>query len=391
MIFLPKKLLIKRFLDNFNHIESGAIDIKLPDGTIEKFNSGKKGVVVHAKINSWELLDYILKRGDVGLGEAYVEGLWECENLPDLMTFLTANIKALDDYAHGNFFSKAIFFFINNFVRQNTKTGSKKNIRAHYDVGNEFYKLWLDPSMTYSSAIYNNQKIDLHKAQQNKYHRILDKIKNKEHVLEIGCGWGGFMEAATQNHNVTGLTISNAQADFAMKRLQSKGQIKIQDYREEKNKYDAIVSIEMFEAVGERFWPNYFNQLNNCLKDDGKAVIQTISIRDDLFNNYRKRGDYIRAYTFPGGMLPSISIFEKEAKKANLKCKEIYSFGHDYALTLRSWLQNFHNAKDKIKQLGYKEEFLRSWEFYLALCVGGFEAGQTNVSQILIEKASPSS
>ncbi len=199
------------------------------------------------------------------------------------------------------------------------------------------------------------------------------------------------MESALQkNHNVTGLTISNAQASFAKQRLQhklnEKSQIKIQDYRDEKNKYDAIVSIEMFEAVGEKFWPNYFDKVHQCLENQGLAMIQTITIRDDLFDQYRKRSDYIRAYTFPGGMLPSLEKFKMQANRANLDCKDVFSFGKDYAKTLKEWLKNFKKVEKTILDFGYKQEFIRSWEFYLALCIGGFESGQTNVSQILLQK-----
>jgi cyclopropane-fatty-acyl-phospholipid synthase len=286
-------------------------------------------------------------------------------------------------YSDGNFLNRLGFVIQNAFLRRNSISGASRNIRDHYDVGNDFYALWLDPSMTYSSALYANDA-DLHAAQQNKYDRILSRLGPPQgRVLEIGCGWGGFAERASAGgHAVTGVTISPAQHQFAAARLNGAAEIRLEDYRKVKGTFDSIVSIEMFEAVGERYWPQYFAILAGRLKRGGRAVIQTITIRDELFEGYRARGDFIRHHVFPGGMLPSLSRFREEAERAGLKFAGAFGFGKDYARTLREWLARMKQQESAIRSLGHDQQFLRNWEFYLGLCAAAFDVGRTDVVQV---------
>jgi cyclopropane-fatty-acyl-phospholipid synthase len=255
-------------------------------------------------------------------------------------------------------------------------------------VGNDFYSLWLDKSMTYSSALFNGAA-DLFRAQQNKYERILGKFdKAKAEVLEIGCGWGGFAErAAADGHAVTGLTISPAQHKFASARLNGNADIRLEDYRRSKGQFDNIVSIEMFEAVGEHYWPAYFSTVAERLKRGGRAIIQTITIQDSLFAGYRTRSDFVRHYVFPGGMLPSLARFRQEAERAGLKFAGAFGFGKDYARTLREWLVRMQGQESAIKALGHDQQFLRNWEFYLGICAATFEVARTDVVQVELVNA----
>jgi cyclopropane-fatty-acyl-phospholipid synthase len=267
--------------------------------------------------------------------------------------------------------------------RRNSVKGSQRNIMAHYDVGNDFYSRWLDPTMTYSSAIFGQTGSDLESAQKAKYARILERIGgNRGSVLEIGCGWGGFTEAAVQKgHDVTALTISPRQHAYATERVGKAADIKLQDYRKQGGTFSSIVSIEMFEAVGERYWPTYFQTVRERLTSNGVAVVQTISISEQLFPSYRTSSDYIRHHIFPGGMLPSVSRFKQEAERAGLGVQDVFSFGQCYARTCREWLQRFDAALPEIRALGYEEGFLRGWRLYLAMCAGAFALGRTNVHQ----------
>ena len=304
------------------------------------------------------------------------------------MSLFLLNMDAFSNFSDGNILNRLGFVIHNALVRRNSIAGSARNIKDHYDVGNEFYSLWLDKSMTYSSALFNGTQ-ELYRAQQNKYERILSKFTNpKADVLEIGCGWGGFAErAAADSHNVTGLTISPAQYKFACERLNGAADIKLQDYRLAGGRFDNIVSIEMFEAVGEHYWPAYFSTVAERLKRGGRAVIQTITIQDELFAGYRTRSDFVRHYVFPGGMLPSLTRFREEAEKAGLKFAGAFSFGKDYARTLREWLIRMQNAEPEIKALGHDQQFLRNWEFYLGICAATFEVARTDVVQVELVNA----
>ncbi len=370
----------------FEQADIGQLIIRHPESSELSFIGSANGPICDFVIKDWSMMEMVARRGDIGLGEAYHMGLWESSNVADFLTYCSLNLKKIKNHGNATLWNRMIFYFYNHFVRINTKYGSKKNILEHYDISNEFYSLWLDSSMTYSSAICKNEHESLEQAQENKYNRIINNIDlvNKN-VLEIGCGWGGFASQATKaGADLTGITISDKQYQYAKKRLENRANILLQDYRDINNKYDRIVSIEMFEAVGEKYWATYFNQIKNSLVKGGKALIQTITINDDEFEGYRKNSDYIRHHVFPGGMLPSKSVFCNEVRKAKLETTNIFEFGNDYAWTLEQWQKNFKLNKDKLVDMNYSEAFLRAWEFYLSLSIAGFKSAKTNVMQVEI-------
>jgi cyclopropane-fatty-acyl-phospholipid synthase len=379
------KFIEKLIITNFEGAPKGSIRLLTPEGCQYEFKGSEAGPHCELKINSWKGMEDALKKSDIGLGESYARGEWSTSNLADFLTYCTLNINAMKQGQDYGFWHKLALNIYNKFLRANTKSGSQRNIWAHYDISNSFYQRWLDPSMTYSSALRVNKRESLHEAQNNKYQKILDMLHPKGDILEIGCGWGGFAEAAAEaSHKVTGITISKKQYGYASQRLGSRAEIALQDYRDIKKKYEGIVSIEMFEAVGEKYWPTYFNKIRESLIEGGKAVIQTITIKDELFESYRKGSDYIRHYVFPGGMLPSPGALKKVVEKANLQIQSHFEFGEDYAWTLRRWLENFHKVWKELLDEGYTPSFLRAWEFYLCYCIAGFESRQTNVMQIEI-------
>lgn len=373
----------------FDQIESGRIRLLTPDGHERVFEGKTPGKTIDLHISDWSVVSNVAKRGNIGLAQDYKDGKWETNDIAALVQLGIENKRALKGFILGqNMFRR--LSSLTYLLRQNTLSGSKRNIEAHYDLGNDFYKLWLDPSMTYSAALYKNQDESLQQAQDNKYDRIIDQLNTKSgSILEIGCGWGGFAERALSqgDYGIKGLTLSHEQKAYAENRLQSKADIALEDYRHQTGKFDNIVSIEMFEAVGERFWPQYFNKVGSLLKSNGKAVIQTITINDRDFHAYKTGGDFIRSYIFPGGLLPSPSAFRIAAKRAGLKTANEFYFGQDYAKTLEEWLINFEQNKDKIKQLGYDEGFIRLWRLYLAACAGAFRAGHINVMQAELSHA----
>lgn len=371
-------------------VSCGSLKIKLPDGLEKNFVGINSGPNAEMEIKDYNFIDSVIAGGDVALGEGYMQNLWESDDLEKLLTFFTINAHALEDFFHARRF-KALVLFIKSFLTKNTKRGSKKNIEAHYDLGNDFYQLWLDETMTYSSALFDNELFDLKAAQHRKYQNILQKL-NTGSILEIGCGWGGFAaEAAQKNHQVTCLTISQKQKIYAQSRLQKIGmqdlvKIKLQDYREETEIYDNVVSIEMFEAVGQEYWDKYFQVLKTCLKPCGKAVLQIITIDEQVFKDYVNRVDFIQKHIFPGGVLPSKSIIRQLAAKHGFKLKSELAFGEDYAKTLLIWLENFDKKYSEITTLGFSKEFIRKWRFYLSYCAAGFRAKRTDVVQFELEK-----
>jgi len=374
----------RRWHNALSRLEFGTLDFIAPNGEVTTVRGPKPGPHAQFSLNEWDVLRRVAARGDIGLGEDYIAGAWTTDSIENLFSLFLLNIDHFDDFANGSFLNQLFFRIHNSFVRRNSLSGSKRNIQDHYDVGNDFYSLWLDKSMTYSSALFGGADVALEDAQRNKYERILSRFqKRAASVLEIGCGWGGFAERATQeSHNVTGLTISPAQHRFALERLKGAADIKLEDYRKSRGLFDVIVSIEMFEAVGERYWPQYFATVAERLKEGGRAVIQTITIRDDLFDAYRTRSDFIRHYVFPGGMLPSLQRFREEAERAGLKVAGVFSFGKDYARTLREWSERMQEKSADIKALGHDERFLRNWEFYLGICAAAFSVERTDVSQV---------
>jgi cyclopropane-fatty-acyl-phospholipid synthase len=384
------QILFQTFLRYFEKIHTGSLTLETPDHKTYHFKGITEGPCANIRLYDWRVISAVAAKGDIGFAEAYRESLWETDDLVALCSVAVANQDVLNPcFESGGlhyYFHQVFYLFQKNSLR-----GSRKNIHAHYDIGNSFYALWLDPTMTYSSALYSNDNEDLSIAQNNKYDRILNAFeRDSGALLEIGCGWGGFADRAMDGHkdfDITGITLSDEQHDFAQARLMNKAKIKLEDYRHQQGKYDQIVSIEMFEAVGEKYWPVYFNKIKELLADGGKAIIQTITVDDREFENYKRRTDFIRSYIFPGGMLPSPSRFDAEARKAGLNPGNRFEFGKDYAQTLETWLQNFDDVAGKIKAMGFDEKFIRLWRFYLAACAAGFRAGFTNVQQIELSHA----
>src|SRR5512135_854354 len=385
MRLIPASLIEKRWREAASNLAFGTLDFTTPNGELTTVKGKQPGPHANFKIKDWDVLRQTLARGDIGLGEAYIDGGWETDDIETLVSLFLINMDSFDDFANGSLLQRIGFVILNGFVRRNTLSGSARNIMDHYDVGNDFYALWLDRSMTYSSALFADPKSSLEQAQQSKYERILSKlVGRKSSILEIGCGWGGFAERATGDaHSVTGLTISPSQHSYAIQRLAGKDvDVRLEDYRKVRGTFDNIVSIEMFEAVGEHYWPAYFHTVAERLKRGGRAVIQTITIRDELFAAYRLQSDFIRHYVFPGGMLPSLARFTEEAEKAGLKVASTFSFGHDYAQTLREWSAAMRARKDEILALGHDQKFFRNWQFYLGICAAAFSVERTDVVQI---------
>ena len=319
-----------------------------------------------------------------------MKNYWQTDKLMELMDYLPKNLNALSKISNGILFFN-IFARINHFLNKNTIKGSRKNIEAHYDLGNDFFSLWLDNTMTYSSGIFYQDTKSLCEAQNNKYQSILDLLDLKEgsKILEIGCGWGGFLEYATKKgFDVKGITISPSQLEFAKTRLQKikeNPEIELIDYRKVSGKYDAIVSIEMFEAVGSQYWDTFFSKIKSLLKKDGKSYIKTITIGDHLFEYYKNNPDFIQTYIFPGGMLASNQIIHNLAEKNELKSEIQIDFSQSYAKTLETWFDNFQKYWQQIETLNFDKKFKNTWDMYLAYCRGGFLNERISVSQYLLE------
>ena len=368
--------LLFELLDN---LHGGMLEIRLPGGSSRLFGEGEHGVTLN--VHDEAMFSQVLARGDIGLAEAYLDGHWDSPDVTGLLTLLTRNRDALKKAVYGSW-RNLLAARLRHWLNRNSRAGSKRNIMAHYDLGNDFYRLWLDPSMSYSSALYRAvDDGELESAQRAKYRRLLRRLHAEpgQSVLEIGCGWGGFAEIAVREGlQVTGLTLSPAQLEWARKRVPG-ADLRLQDYRDTSERFDHIVSIEMFEAVGERWWPTYFRTIARALKPGGRAVIQSITIRDDLFAEYRKGTDFIQQYVFPGGMLPSRSAFRAAAAKQGLTVHGEYAFGKDYARTLAEWRHAFENNWPQIAALGFDEQFRRLWRMYLSYCEAGFLAGNIDV------------
>jgi len=377
-----------RFLRTLEGTAAGSLELTLPDGSRHRFEGRQPGPAAELTIRDRRTIAALAATGDIGLTEAYRDGWCDTRDMTGLLSFGLLNEEALERFVFGsrlNMLAVRLLYLFN----RNSKAGSRRNIAAHYDLGNDFYRLWLDESMTYSSAIYGAGD-SLRDAQMRKYDRILDSLPtNSGRLLEIGCGWGGFAERALGRGDFAqkGLTLSQQQAAYARQRLGQDAEIALQDYRDEGGKYDHIVSIEMFEAVGEKYWPVYFGKIREALADRGRAVIQTISVADRYFERYRKGGDMIRSFIFPGGMLPSPERFRAEAEHAGLRVEEVFTFGLDYARTLGEWLQRFEARLPEVRAQGFDEGFIRVWRFYLAACIAGFSVGRTDVGQYRLARA----
>ena len=370
-------------------ISYGTLEVRLPDGAHLCCGNGGSSVTLH--ITDWAVFERILERGDVGFAEAWLDGEWDTPDLAGLLTLFANNRDVLSHAVYGQW-SSLLLARIRHLFNANTRRGSRRNIMAHYDLGNDFYRLWLDSTMSYSSAMYSGDaKRSMEFAQLAKYRRILRRLNARpgQRILEIGCGWGAFAEIAAREAcvDVVGVTLSRAQLEFASQRMARAGlegpvKIALCDYRDlAGEKFDHIVSIEMFEAVGERWWPSYFKTLERLLAPEGRAVVQSITIQDKLFSRYRRGTDFIQQNVFPGGMLPSPSAFQRQAAKAGLSVRDVFAFGSDYARTLAEWSARFEQQWPAIAAQGFDERFHRLWRFYLAYCQAGFNSGCTDVMQ----------
>jgi len=370
----------------------GHLTICLPDGTVHQLEGRVEGHAAVLRIRDARFARRVLKSGDIGFAEGYMEGEWDSPNLPVLLETLVNNYDHIRRLFDGNVLMKA-FNWLGHRFNRNSRSGSRRNIHAHYDLGNEFYSAWLDSSMTYSSARYSREGLSLQDAQKEKYAslaRVMD-MNAGQTVLEIGCGWGGFAEYAAREvgAKVTGITISQEQYDFARRRifeagLSERADIQLIDYRDVDGRFDRVASIEMFEAVGREYWPVYFQKIHQVLKPEGRAGLQIITIQDDLFEDYQARTDFIQKYVFPGGTLPSEHVLERVIQQSGFHQDEVLRFGRDYADTLSEWSKRFESSWRMIEASNPKfdQRFRRLWLFYLAYCEAGFRSARTDVIQI---------
>lgn len=395
----------------------GELALRAPDGTVTSYRAGEPGPTAEVWLRDPRAMRRVLLGGGIGLAEGYMAGEWDTPDLPAVLDLGLANLNRLPS---GSLPTPArpIHRFLHR-VRENTRSGARRNIAYHYDLGNDFYELWLDDTMTYSCALFESQDEDrggdagagperntpargdaeedaLACAQRRKWARLLELLQpsRSDHLLEIGCGWGGFAMYAAREAGcrVTGITISEAQRDLARRRVREAGldgqvEIRLQDYRDLADRFSGIASIEMFEAVGERYWPVFFGRIRELLADGGRAAVQSITILEERFEAYRSRPDFTQLYIFPGGMLPSPERFVRAAAAQGLKTASPKFFGPSYARTLERWLERFDDVRDEVMALGFDERFVRMWRYYLAYCRAGFAAGNVNVMQVALEPA----
>ncbi len=373
----------------------GSLTIVLPSGREIPIRGSQPGPDARFVVNDFRCMRRAMAAGDIGLAESYFAKEWDTPDLTAVLECAALNFDRLHGIVNGHPFMRAINL-LSHALKPNTRRGAKKNIHAHYDLGNAFYERWLDPSMTYSSALFERDDQSLESAQRSKYAALANAIelKSGQSVLEIGCGWGGFAEFAAREvgARVTGITISKEQYAFARRRLFDQGlaekaDVRLIDYRDVDGAFDRVASIEMFEAVGERYWPAYFGKIQAVLSPGGRAGLQIITIRDELFEHYRTRADFIQKYVFPGGMLPSEPRLKAVTDRAGLAWTGVNRFGRHYAETLRRWGLAFEAAWDEVAPLGFDERFRRLWRFYLSYCEAGFRTGRTDVVQLGLVKA----
>jgi cyclopropane-fatty-acyl-phospholipid synthase len=373
-------------------LPKGTLVIHTPEGSVLEVGGNAPGPHAELVLKNWNLPRRAFSGATIGVAESYMDGDWESPDVTAFLELFVVNEEAGEQVAGGANWLLTAIERVRHWLNDNTHSGSKRNISAHYDLGNKFYREWLDPSMTYSSALFTSGANDLESAQAAKYRALARDtgIGPNDHVLEIGCGWGGFAEFAAREIGckVTGLTISREQHDFARERMQKAGlsdkvEIKFQDYRDETGRYDRIASIEMFEAVGEKHWPVFFSKMKECLKAGGAAGLQIITIKDEAFDAYRARPDFIQRYVFPGGMLPSPERLRTLGDQFGLTYARERIFPHDYARTLAEWRGRFWASWDRIKPLGFDDRFKRLWEFYLHYCEAGFRANYIDVRQVV--------
>ncbi|MEM7570174.1 MAG: cyclopropane-fatty-acyl-phospholipid synthase family protein [Pseudomonadota bacterium] len=390
------KLHPQRIVELFDpHWHIGQLDLHWPNGAVSTLGGRGEGPHGEIHIHNFRFVRRLLTSGALGFARSYIEGDWDSPALDKVIEVAAHNRNEVAELFRGRGWVRWLSQ-MRHARRANTKAKAKDNISFHYDLGNSFYDQWLDPTMTYSAALFGDQERSLEDAQLEKYRRLARELDLKpgDHVLEIGCGWGGFAHVAAGEFgaHVTGITLSEEQLAYARARMEKAGlsdkvRLELCDYRDVKKTYDHIVSIEMFEAVGEEYWPTYFSMVNRCLKDGGKAAIQTITIDDAAFEGYRTGSDFIQTYIFPGGMLPSPSRLTDLTAAANLQEEERFWMGLDYAKTLRAWRVNFETAWDEGRiPPGFDETFRRIWRYYLAYCEGGFRADGINVLQLTLRK-----
>jgi cyclopropane-fatty-acyl-phospholipid synthase len=371
----------------------GSLSLILPDGQRLEFAGAEPGPHAEFEIRDYRMLRKCLLRGDIGFAEAYMAGDWDSPNLSQLLEAFLRNEAAWSEAGQGGWLARLATRALHR-LRRNSRRGSRRNIRYHYDLGNDFYGLWLDETWTYSSAVFAQPEQDLADAQRNKYRLMLERLDLKpgHHLLEIGSGWGGFALYAARETGcrVTSITLSQQQLDAARKRARQEGladrvEFRLQDYRDIRETYDRLVSIEMYEAVGEQYWPAYFATLARALKPGGIAAIQGITIDDAIFEYYRQNVDFIQTYIFPGGMLASAGVFADCARAVGLTVADTRFYGQHYAHTLAEWHKRVWQARDRIQQM-FDERFLRMWRYYLSYCEVGFKVGRIDLMQVTLHK-----
>ncbi len=386
---------VLRLLERLRH---GTLHLQLPDGSSLRYGHGVQPVA-SLRLHDWAVFGAALKSGDIGFAEGYRDGHWTTPDLAALLRLFIRNRQELEEVVYGSWLG-SLFHRLYHLLHRNTKVNSRKNIHAHYDLGNAFYRLWLDETMNYSSAWFQgNLGRDLPLAQQAKVRRalLMAGVQPGDRVLEIGCGWGALAEMAVTGFqaSLTGVTLSTEQLAWGRERLAGLGpqaaaraELRLQDYRDiDDGPFDAICSIEMVEAVGREYWPTYFRSVARLLKSGGRACIQSIVIDDRLFERYVQSTDFIQQYIFPGGCLPCPAEFRRQAEAAGLKVVDELGFGADYAETLRRWHRQFLAERARVLQLGFDERFMRLWEFYLAYCEAAFDEANIDVVQYTLQKA----
>ena len=390
---LPKAA--TRLLGLLTRLKIGTLTVHAPDGNFQVFGTHEAPFAA-LHIHRWSVCAEVLKSGDIGFAEGYMAGDWDTPDLAGLLRLLIANRTQIEGAIYGHWLGR-LFYRIKHLLHRNNRTNSRKNIHAHYDLGNAFYELWLDGTMNYSSAWFEDDRTqDMAAAQKAKVRRALRMVNTQpgDRVMEIGCGWGALAESATTEFgaNISGVTLSTEQLAFAQARMQSLGvqdrsDLRLQDYRDiDDGPYDAVCSIEMIEAVGQEYWPTYFQTVSRLLKPGGRACIQSITIDDALFERYLHSTDFIQQYIFPGGCLPSPSEFRKQAQAAGLQVVDELNFGPDYAETLRRWRESFMAQLDTVRTLKFDDRFIRLWDFYLAYCEAAFDEANIDVIQFTLVK-----
>ncbi|QEE35460.1 class I SAM-dependent methyltransferase [Octadecabacter sp. SW4] len=380
--------------DVVRRIPRGRVDMILPDGRHFRAEGRDAGHVAELHVHNADLFARLIREGDLGFCEAYMDGWWSTPDLQAFMDLVHDDAEEMYDGFPGQRFVRA-YEQLRFWLQSNSKRQARKNISYHYDLGNEFYGLWLDDTMTYSSAKFESGQEPLETAQEQKYASMIDQMGAQagDHVLEIGCGWGGFAQYAARERGikVTGLTISQEQFNYATDRIEKAGlsdmvTFKLQDYRDETGTYDGVASIEMFEAVGEKYWPVYFDTLRDRLKPGRNATLQIITVHDARWEVYKRGVDFIQKYIFPGGMLPSPTVLRQQVEKAGLRVAHSIEFGESYSQTLRRWHDDFNAKWDQVAALGFDDRFRRMWNFYLTSCAGTFHSGNCDVTQITVTR-----